>query len=384
MELHYNLTAKDLKRGLLLHERRPKGGLAMVRKAERLFFFLAALVGGCLMAMSLFLFASGAWREDFSTALAPSGIMLVLGLFFLWLTSPRRRAAQGFRLINQMPDYLGLRTLTLETQGVAAAYGPNRRVEPYSAIQEVWEKQGFVLLYLKSGIWEVVPPCAFQDGAHRRDFLAALKAARAGYPPEDTPSFWEPEMEAETAPAAFTLSYTWDAGELREALLRANLAYTRSRFYWRPLVILGAVLSLPVTMLGAWSLAGALRGGSTSEVLMGIGGLVIGLALCLFWAGALPPVVRGAIRRQEKKDVLRHLLAGPSRVQIGPDGAETFQEGERERTPWSLVGGVCSADWGLALIRRDYKLLVFPARAFESRGEQERAAAYAREHMALK
>ena len=97
MELHYNLTAKDLKRGLLLHERRPKGGLAMVRKAERLFFFLAALVGGCLMAMSLFLFASGAWREDFSTALAPSGIMLVLGLFFLWLTSPRRRAA-FFRL----------------------------------------------------------------------------------------------------------------------------------------------------------------------------------------------------------------------------------------------------------------------------------------------
>ena len=65
MELSYNLTPQDLKRGLFLHERRPKGGLAVVRKAERLFFLFAALAGGCLTAMLLFLLARGAWEEDF-------------------------------------------------------------------------------------------------------------------------------------------------------------------------------------------------------------------------------------------------------------------------------------------------------------------------------
>ena len=381
MELSYNLTPQDLKWGLLLHERRPKGVLAVVRKAERLFFLLAALAGGCLTAMLLFLLARGAWEEDFSAVLSVSGTTLVVSLLFLALLSPRRRAARGFRMLGQVPDYLGPRTLALEPGGVAAVYGPNRRVEPYAALQEVWERRGFVLLYLKGGLWEVVPPCAFRDEAHRRSFLAALEAARAGRPPEDAPISREPEAQAEGAPAVFTLSYAWEAEELRETLLQANLAYVRSRFYWRPVVILGAILSLPATGAGVWALAAAIPSGDVSEIVTAAAALVIGLALCLFWAGTLPPMVRWAIRRQEKKDVLRHLLAGPVLEQIGPDGVESFQEGERERTPWSLVVGVRSADWGLALIRRDHKLLVFPARAFGTREEQDQAAAYARERI---
>ena len=294
MELSYNLTPQDLKRGLFLHERRPKGVLAVVRKAERLFFLLAALAGGCLTAMLLFLLARGAWEEDFSAVLSVSGTTLVVSLLFLALLSPRRRAAR---------------------------------------------------------------------------------------PPEDAPISREPEAQAEGAPAVFTLSYAWEAEELRETLLQANLAYVRSRFYWRPVVILGAILSLPATGAGVWALAAAIPSGDVSEIVTAAAALVIGLALCLFWAGTLPPMVRWAIRRQEKKDVLRHLLAGPVLEQIGPDGVESFQEGERERTPWSLVVGVRSADWGLALIRRDHKLLVFPARAFGSREEQDQAAAYARERI---
>lgn len=158
MELSYNLTPQDLKRGLFLHERRPKGVLAVVRKAERLFFLLAALAGGCLTAMLLFLLARGAWEEDFSAVLSVSGTTLVVSLLFLALLSPRRQAARGFRMLGQVPDYLGPRTLALEPGGVAAVYGPNRRVEPYAALQEVWERRGFVLLYLKGGLWEVVPP----------------------------------------------------------------------------------------------------------------------------------------------------------------------------------------------------------------------------------
>ena len=43
MELSYNLTPQDLKRGLFLHERRPKGVLAVVRKAERLWQYEEAV-----------------------------------------------------------------------------------------------------------------------------------------------------------------------------------------------------------------------------------------------------------------------------------------------------------------------------------------------------
>ena len=379
MELFYDLTSQDLKRGLALHEGRPKGALAVIRKVERLFFLLMALAGGCMTAMQLFLLAAGAWEEAFGPVLAVTAFTLAVSLLFLWLTSPRRRAGQGLRLLCQDPDCLGPRAMALTARGVVAVRGTGRRVEPYDRICEVWERRGFVLLYLRSGLWEVVPPCAFWDEVHRRAFLEALASARAGRPPEG--GAVPPEPEEEAAPAAFTLSYTWEPGELRETLLQANLAYVRSRFYWRPVVVLGALLSLPTVGVGAWSLARSIAAGDGPEAVTGAAALAIGLALCLFWAGTLPPMLRWAIRRQERRDGLRHLLGGPLTEEIGPDGVVSRREGERERTPWGLVAEVRSADWGLALLRRDHKLLVFPARAFGSREAQERAADYARAHI---
>ena len=42
MELRYNLTRQDVQRGLRLHEKRFKGPLTVVRKAEWLFFLAGA------------------------------------------------------------------------------------------------------------------------------------------------------------------------------------------------------------------------------------------------------------------------------------------------------------------------------------------------------
>ena len=84
------------------------------------------------------------------------------------------------------------------------------------------------------------------------------------------------------------------------------------------------------------------------------------------------------IRRQEKKDAFRELLEGPITDIIGPFGVDSLRPGERERTLWSQIGGVKSADWGLVLFRKDRKMLLFPASAFADLAHQEQVANYAR------
>lgn len=115
-----------------------------------------------------------------------------------------------------------------------------------------------------------------------------------------------------------------------------------------------------------------------SEIVSAAGILVIGLCLCSIWLNFIPAFMARAIRRQEKKDEFRMLLEGPITDVIGPGGVNSLRPGERERTLWSQIGGVKSADWGMVLFRRDRKMLLFPAEAFADRAEQERAAEYAR------
>lgn len=85
MELRYNLTKQDFKRGLLLHEKRPKGAWPIFRKLEWLFFAAMALVSGVLLAMLLFLLAVGEWEEDFDSVLTLGIVTLAACLVFLWL-----------------------------------------------------------------------------------------------------------------------------------------------------------------------------------------------------------------------------------------------------------------------------------------------------------
>lgn len=379
MELRYNLTQQDFKRGILLHEKRLKKPLDVIRKVEWFFFQAMALFSAVMLVMLTVILAAGRWEEDFGTVLGLSVVTLVGSLAFLWVLSARRRAFHGVRLMAGEDGFFGPRTLTLTKDGVAETFGVGRRVESYDAISEVLEKKGYVLLYLKSGVWEVVPPCAFTGEGEREAFLSCLAEARQGRPPQTA--------NAETAPpappeeAVFTLHYAWTPETLMPALLRANLAFLRTRLFWRPAAVLVAVLSVPMLVSGVLTLIGTLTAvppAQLSEIISAIGILVIGLALCSIWLNFGPGFMAWAIRRQAKKDAFHKLLEGPITDTIGPGGVDSLRPGERERTLWSQIGGVKSDDWGLVLFRRDRKMLLFPASAFADRDEQERAAEYAR------
>lgn len=379
MELRYNLTQQDFKRGILLHEKRLKKPLDVIRKVEWFFFLAMALFSAVMLVMLVVILTAGRWEEDFGTVLGLSVVTLVGSLAFLWVLSARRRAFHGVRLMAGENGFFGPRTLTLTKDGVAETFGVGRRVESYDAISEVWERKGYVLLYLKSGVWEVVPPYAFTGEGEREAFLSCLAEARQGRPPQTANA----EMAAPAAPeeAVFTLHYAWTPETLMPALLRANLAFLRTRLFWRPAAVLVAVLSVPMLVSGVLTLIGTLTAvppAQLSEIISAIGILVIGLALCSIWLNFVPGFMAWAIRRQAKKDAFHKLLEGPITDTIGPGGVDSLRPGERERTLWSQIGGVKSDDWGLVLFRRDRKMLLFPASAFDDRDEQERAAEYAR------
>jgi len=379
MELRYNLTQQDFKRGILLHEKRLKKPLDVIRKVEWFFFLAMALFGAVMLVMLTVILAAGRWEEDFGTVLGLSVVTLVGSLAFLWVLSARRRAFHGVRLMAGEDGFFGPRTLTLTKDGVAETFGVGRRVESYDAISEVWEKKGYVLLYLKSGVWEVVPPCAFTGEGEREAFLSCLAEARQGRPPQTANA--ETAAPAPPEEAVFTLHYAWTPETLMPALLRANLAFLRTRLFWRPAAVLVAVLSVPMLVSGVLTLIGTLTAvppAQLSEIISAIGILVIGLALCSIWLNFVPGFMAWAIRRQAKKDAFHKLLEGPITDTIGPGGVDSLRPGERERTLWSQIGGVKSDDWGLVLFRRDRKMLLFPASAFADRDEQERAAEYAR------
>ena len=379
MELRYNLTQQDFKRGILLHEKRLKKPLDVIRKVEWFFFLALALFGAVMLVMLTVILAAGRWEEDFGTVLGLAIVTLVGSLAFLWVLSARRRAFHGVRLMAGEDGFFGPRTLTLTKDGVAETFGVGRRVESYDAISEVWERKGYVLLYLKSGVWEVVPPCAFTGEGEREAFLSCLAEARQGRPPQTANA----ETAAPAAPeeAVFTLHYAWTPETLMPALLRANLAFLRTRLFWRPAAVLAGVLSVPMLVSGVLTLIGTLTAvppAQLSEIISAIGILVIGLALCSIWLNFVPGFMAWAIRRQAKKDAFHKLLEGPITDTIGPGGVDSLRPGERERTLWSQIGGVKSDDWGLVLFRRDRKMLLFPASAFADRDEQEGAAEYAR------
>ena len=379
MELRYNLTQQDFKRGILLHEKRLKKPLDVIRKVEWFFFLAMALFGAVMLVMLTVILAAGRWEEDFGTVLGLSVVTLAGSLAFLWVLSARRKAFHGARLLAMEGGFFGPRTLALTREGVAVTYGVNRRVESYDAIREVWSRKGCVLLYLKSEIWEVVPPCAFTGEGEREAFLSCLAEARQGRPPQTANA----ETAAPAAPeeAVFTLHYAWTPETLMPALLRANLAFLRTRLFWRPAAVLVAVLSVPMLVSGVLTLIGTLTAvppAQLSEIISAIGILIIGLALCSIWLNFVPGFMAWAIRRQAKKDAFHKLLEGPITDTIGPGGVDSLRPGERERTLWSQIGGVKSDDWGLVLFRRDRKMLLFPASAFADRDEQERAAEYAR------
>ncbi|WP_276856108.1 hypothetical protein [Intestinimonas timonensis] len=379
MELRYNLTQQDFKRGILLHEKRLKKPLDVIRKVEWFFFLALALFSAVVLVMLTVILTAGRWEEDFGTVLGLAIVTLVGSLAFLWVLSARRRAFHGVRLMAGEDGFFGPRTLTLTKDGVAETFGVGRRVESYDTISEVWEKKGYVLLYLKSGVWEVVPPCAFTGEGEREAFLSCLAEARQGRPPQTANA----ETAAPAAPeeAVFTLHYAWTPETLMPALLRANLAFLRTRLFWRPAAVLAAVLSVPMLVSGVLTLIGTLTAvppAQLSEIISAIGILVIGLALCSIWLNFVPGFMAWAIRRQAKKDAFHKLLEGPITDTIGPGGVDSLRPGERERTLWSQIGGVKSDDWGLVLFRRDRKMLLFPASAFADRDEQEGAAEYAR------
>lgn len=381
MELRYNLTKQDFKRGLLLHEKRVKKPIDVIRKVEWFFFLALALFGGVVLVMLTVILAAGRWEEDFGTVLGLSVVTLAGSLAFLWVLSARRRAFHGVRLMAGEGGFFGPRTLCLTREGVAVTFGVGRRVEPYAAIVEVWEKKGYVILYLKRGIWEVVPPCAFSGAEERAAFLTALAEARQGRPPQAAGEEAALPPEPDEAEAAFTLRYAWTPETLRPVLLRANLAYLRTKLYWRPTVIAACVIAVPVLAVGVLILVGNLAGAEpvrAGDVAVTVAILVMGLALCSTWLNFLPPYMAWLIRRQEKKDAFRELLEGPITDIIGPFGVDSLRPGERERTLWSQIGGVKSAEWGLALFRQDRKMLLFPASAFADLAHQEQVANYAR------
>ena len=379
MELRYNLTQQDFERGLRLHERRLKGPLTVIRKAEQIFFAFVAWFSATVLVALPMLLSSGYWEEEYGAVTVFLAVALAASLAFLWILSARRRAFHGVRLMAGEGGFFGPRTLCLTREGVAVTFGVGRRVEPYAAIVEVWEKKGYVILYLKRGIWEVVPPCAFSGAEERAAFLTALAEARQGRPPKTSGA--ETAAPAEPEEAVFALHYAWTPETLLPVLLRANLAFLRTRLFWRPAAVLVAVLSVPMLVSGVLTLIGTLTAvppAQLSEIISAIGILVIGLALCSIWLNFVPGFMAWAIRRQAKKDAFRKLLEGPITDTIGPGGVDSLRPGERERTLWSQIGGVKSADWGLVLFRRDRKMLLFPATAFADLAHQEQVANYAR------
>lgn len=381
MELRYNLTQQDFERGLRLHERRLKGPLTVIRKAEQIFFAFVAWFSATVLVALPMLLSSGYWEEEYGAVTVFLAVALAASLAFLWILSARRRAFHGVRLMAGEGGFFGPRTLCLTREGVAVTFGVGRRVEPYAAIVEVWEKKGYVILYLKRGIWEVVPPCAFSGAEERAAFLTALAEARQGRPPQAAGEEAALPPEPDEAEAAFTLRYAWTPETLRPVLLRANLAYLRTKLYWRPTVIAACVIAVPVLAVGVLILVGNLAGAEpvrAGDVAVTVAILVMGLALCSIWLNFLPPYMAWLIRRQEKKDAFRELLEGPITDIIGPFGVDSLRPGERERTLWSQIGGVKSADWGLVLFRRDRKMLLFPATAFADLAHQEQVANYAR------
>ena len=65
MELRYNLTQQDFERGLRLHERRLKGPLTVIRKAEQISFALVAWFSATVLVALPMLLSSGYWEEEY-------------------------------------------------------------------------------------------------------------------------------------------------------------------------------------------------------------------------------------------------------------------------------------------------------------------------------
>lgn len=383
MELRYNLTRDDYLRGLSLHEGRLKGPLSVLRLAARLLFLLPTGVGALGLLMLGVVRVWGEWEEAFTWVLGPLLAMLLLSALEVYLLSPRRRAGRRLRVNRPDAAFFGPHVVTLTAEGVTVRYGDNRLVLPWGQLTEIWTKKGFCLLYTKSGPWEVLPPCAFEHGAQREAFAAALHGAMSGDVPQERE---EPGGgEAERLPQAeITLEYTWETAELCRVLTQANLRYVHTRLFWTPVRIVMSVLGPVVLLTGILTGIGvgtSIPREGTAEWLYALGIVLIGLGLCVPLLMLLPPVLRFLVSRQERKGALRSMLDGPQRELWWSGGMVSLHGGERETARWDQVAAVCSEEEGLFLFRRDNKLHVFPAKAFPDRAAQEAAAEYARSHM---
>ena len=383
MELRYNLTRDDYLRGLSLHEGRLKGPLSVLRLAARLLFLLPTGVGALGLLMLGVVRVWGEWEEAFTWVLGPLLAMLLLSALEVYLLSPRRRAGRRLRVNRPDAAFFGPHVVTLTAEGVTVRYGDNRLVLPWGQLTEIWTKKGFCLLYTKSGPWEVLPPCAFEHGAQREAFAAALHGAMSGDVPQERE---EPGGgEAERLPQAeITLEYTWETAELCRVLTQANLRYVHTRLFWTPVRIVMSVLGPVVLLTGILTGIGvgtSIPREGAAEWLYALGIVLLGLALCVPLLMLLPPVLRFLVSRQERKGALRSMLDGPQRELWWPGGMVSLHGGERETARWDQVAAVCSEEEGLFLFRRDNKLHVFPAKAFPDRAAQEAAAEYARSHM---
>ena len=383
MELRYNLTRDDYLRGLSLHEGRLKGPLSVLRLAARLLFLLPTGVGALGLLMLGVVRVGGEWEEAFTWVLGPLLAMLLLSALEVYLLSPRRRAGRRLRVNRPDAAFFGPHVVTLTAEGVTVRYGDNRLVLPWGQLTEIWTKKGFCLLYTKSGPWEVLPPCAFEHGAQREAFAAALHGAMSGDVPQERE---EPGGgEAERLPQAeITLEYTWETAELCRVLTQANLRYVHTRLFWTPVRIVMSVLGPVVLLTGILTGIGvgtSIPREGAAEWLYALGIVLLGLALCVPLLMLLPPVLRFLVSRQERKGALRSMLDGPQRELWWSGGMVSLHGGERETARWDQVAAVCSEEEGLFLFRRDNKLHVFPAKAFPDRAAQEAAAEYARSHM---
>lgn len=383
MELRYNLTRDDYLRGLSLHEGRLKGPLSVLRLAARLLFLLPTGVGALGLLMLGVVRVWGEWEEAFTWVLGPLLAMLLLSALEVYLLSPRRRAGRRLRVNRPDAAFFGPHVVTLTAEGVTVRYGDNRLVLPWGQLTEIWTKKGFCLLYTKSGPWEVLPPCAFEHGAQREAFAAALHGAMSGDVPQERE---EPGGgEAERLPQAeITLEYTWETAELCRVLTQANLRYVHTRLFWTPVRIVMSVLGPVVLLTGILTGIGvgtSIPREGTAEWLYALGIVLIGLGLCVPLLMLLPPVLRFLVSRQERKGALRSMLDGPQRELWWSGGMVSLHGGERETARWDQVAAVCSEEEGLFLFRRDNKLHVFPAKAFPDWAAQEAAAEYARSHM---
>ena len=366
MELRYNLTRDDYLRGLSLHEGRLKGPLSVLRLAARLLFLLPTGVGALGLLMLGVVRVWGEWEEAFTWVLGPLLAMLLLSALEVYLLSPRRRAGRRLRVNRPDAAFFGPHVVTLTAEGVTVRYGDNRLVLPWGQLTEIWTKKGFCLLYTKSGPWEVLPPCAFEHGAQREAFAAALHGAMSGDVPQERE---EPGGgEAERLPQAeITLEYTWETAELCRVLTLANLRYAHTRLFWTPARIVMSVFGPFVLLTGILtgiSVGTSIPREGTAEWLYALGIVLIGLGLCVPLLMLLPPVLRFLVSRQERKGALWSMLDGPQRELWWSGGMVSLHGGERETARWDQVAAVCSEEEGLFLFRRDNKLHVFPAKAF--------------------